>query len=178
MVAGQYGGDCPSIARQPSRLLASRLTSSYSQGSICAVALAQKMLYSCKMYTYIAKHALPWLPAGPDNLRRYEIAEVRRKGLQTGRSLPRGYLQADLDIVHPPGLPPADKLLAEAELIKASAQLCLPCCAWFEGCQRLPKITCRLQLILQVLTLLTSCSLRLSSSRHMHYQSHAVHATP
>ena len=64
---------------------------------------------------------MSWLLAGPDNLRRYEIAEVRRKGLQTGRSLPRGYLQADLDIVHPPGLPPADKLLAEAELIKASA---------------------------------------------------------
>ena len=56
--------------------------------------------------------------AGPENLRRYEIAEVRRKGLQTGRSLPRGYLQADLDLVHPPGLTPSDKLLAEAELIK------------------------------------------------------------
>lgn len=67
------------------------------------------------------------LLAGSDNLRRYEIAEVRRKGLQTGRSLPRGYLQADLDVVHPPGLPPPDKLLAEAELIKASAHHC--CCS-------------------------------------------------
>ena len=53
----------------------------------------------------------------PDNLRRYEIAEVRRKA----RNLPRGYLQADLDIVHPPGLPPPDKMLAEAELIKVSS---------------------------------------------------------
>ncbi len=52
--------------------------------------------------------------ASPDNLRRYEIAEVRRKA----RNLPRGYLQADLDIVHPSGLPPPDKMLAEAELIK------------------------------------------------------------
>ena len=43
---------------------------------------------------------------------------MRRKGLQTGRNLPRGYLQADLDMVHPPGLTPSDKLLAEAELIK------------------------------------------------------------
>lgn len=48
---------------------------------------------------------------------------MRRKGLQTGRSLPRGYLQADLDIVHPPGLTPPDKLLAEAELIKVSSVL-------------------------------------------------------
>ena len=53
----------------------------------------------------------------PDNLRRYEIGEVRRKA----RNLPRGYLQADLDIVHPHGLPPADKLLAEAELIKVAS---------------------------------------------------------
>lgn len=75
---------------------------------------------------------LPWLKhnrmgAGPDNLRRYEIAEVRRKGLQTGRSLPRGYLQADLDIVHPPGLLPADKLLAEAELIKVDWEFSWSC---------------------------------------------------
>ena len=55
--------------------------------------------------------------ASPDNLRRYEIAEVRRKA----RNLPRGYLQADLDIVHPPGLPPPDKMLAEAELIKVTS---------------------------------------------------------
>ncbi len=65
--------------------------------------------------------------ASPDNLRRYEIAEVRRKA----RNLPRGYLQADLDIVHPPGLPPPDKMLAEAELIKVSlvAQHAVLCCA-------------------------------------------------
>ena len=66
---------------------------------------------------------------GLDNLRRFEIAEVRRKA----RNLPRGYLQADLDIVHPAGLPPADKLLAEAEVIKVlcCAVLCCAvlCCA-------------------------------------------------
>ena len=42
---------------------------------------------------------------------------MRRKA----RNLPRGYLQADLDIVHPPGLPPPDKMLAEAELIKVTS---------------------------------------------------------
>ena len=57
---------------------------------------------------------------GLDNLRRFEIAEVRRKA----RNLPRGYLQADFDIVHPSGLAPADKLLAEAEIIKVSLYLC------------------------------------------------------
>ena len=64
---------------------------------------------------------------GLDNLRRFEIAEVRRKS----RNLPRGYLQADFDIVHPPGLPPADKLLAEAEVIKVWSVLCCAvlCCA-------------------------------------------------
>ena len=64
---------------------------------------------------------------GLDNLRRFEIAEVRRKS----RNLPRGYLQADFDIVHPSGLPPADKLLAEAEVIKVCAVLCCAvlCCA-------------------------------------------------
>ncbi len=62
--------------------------------------------------------------ASPDNLRRYEIAEVRRKA----RNLPRGYLQADLDIVHPPGLPPPDNMLAEAELIKVNS-VAHPCYA-------------------------------------------------
>ncbi|KAL0052345.1 hypothetical protein WJX82_000639 [Trebouxia sp. C0006] len=68
--------------------------------------------------------------ASPDNLRRYEIAEVRRKA----RNLPRGHLQADLDIVHPPGLPPVDKMLAEAELIKAAIEVLqlLPNCGAFE----------------------------------------------
>ena len=60
---------------------------------------------------------------GLDNLRRFEIAEVRRKA----RNLPRGYLQADLDIVHPPGLPPADKLLAEAEVIKVRHRAAVLC---------------------------------------------------
>lgn len=66
--------------------------------------------------------------ASPDNLRRYEIAEVRRKA----RNLPRGHLQADLDIVHPPGLPPVDKMLAEAELIKVNfvAHPCYAMLCW------------------------------------------------
>ena len=80
------------------------------------------------------------LLAGPDNLRRYEIAEVRRKGLQTGRSLPRGYLQADLDLVHPPGLLPPDKLLAEAELIKASTHHC--CCSLPRLCSHMTSYLC------------------------------------
>ena len=69
------------------------------------------------------------ITGGPalENLRRFEIAEVRRKA----RNLPRGYLQADLDIVHPSALPPADKLLAEAEVIKVlcCAVLCAALCS-------------------------------------------------
>ena len=84
----------------------------------------------------------------PYNLRRYEIAEVRRKA----RNLPRGYLQADLDIVHPPGLPPPDKMLAEAELIKVTsaahhAALCwaVMCLAIWAGlsCAVLSEVLCQ-----------------------------------
>ena len=40
-----------------------------------------------------------------------------RRGI--GRAPPRAYLQADLDIVSPPGMAPADALLCDAEAIRA-----------------------------------------------------------
>ena len=40
-----------------------------------------------------------------------------RRGI--GRAPPRAYLQADLDLVAPPGLAPADALLCDAEAIRA-----------------------------------------------------------
>lgn len=42
---------------------------------------------------------------------------VWRRGI--GRAPPRAYLQADLDMVSPPGLAPADVLLCDAEAIRA-----------------------------------------------------------
>ena len=45
------------------------------------------------------------------------MAWVWRQGI--GRAPPRAYLQADLDIISPPGMAPADALLCDAEAIRA-----------------------------------------------------------
>ncbi|GIL65935.1 hypothetical protein Vafri_19563, partial [Volvox africanus] len=61
-----------------------------------------------------------------DTLRRYDISYVMRSG--RARSLPTSYCQADLDLLHAAGSgggghPDKDRLLAEAEAIKAVTQV-------------------------------------------------------
>ncbi len=50
-----------------------------------------------------------------------QVAWVRRKG--AGRALPRAHLQADLDIATLPGSSPSETLLADAEVIRAVAEV-------------------------------------------------------
>ncbi|KAK9831407.1 hypothetical protein WJX81_002476 [Elliptochloris bilobata] len=52
-----------------------------------------------------------------EGLRRYEVGWVWRRGV--GRAPPRAYLQADFDLISPPGLAPAEALLCDAEAIRA-----------------------------------------------------------
>ena len=51
-----------------------------------------------------------------------QVAWVYRKGGAGG--LPRAHLQADLDILTPPGQAPAEALLAEAEALRAAVEVC------------------------------------------------------
>ena len=46
---------------------------------------------------------------------------MQRKG--AGRALPRAHLQADLDIATLPGSSPSETLLADAEVIRAVAEV-------------------------------------------------------
>lgn len=72
-------------------------------------------------------------------MRRYEVAAVRRRAV--GRALPRAYLQADLDLVAPPAASLNEAALAEAEVIKVHAPLCL---SLLFSCSSCSSIQCRL----------------------------------
>ena len=50
-----------------------------------------------------------------------QVAWVRRRGV--GRALPKAHLQADLDIATLPGSSPSETLLADAEVIRAVAEV-------------------------------------------------------
>jgi hypothetical protein len=56
-----------------------------------------------------------------EGLKRWEICQVSRQGL--GVSLPSSYLQADFDVVGVVGTSSREKMLAEAEVIKMTAQV-------------------------------------------------------
>ena len=92
---------------------------------------------SCLVLPGPPNPALRVLPA------RYAIATVQRAG--RGRSLPACYAQADLDLLQPAGLTGEERLLAEAELVKAVCQVrgggggqllvSKSCAASHEGCE-------------------------------------------
>ncbi len=50
-----------------------------------------------------------------DGFRRYELSWVQRR-VAGQAGLPRSYLQADLDLILPPGRTPTEQLLGEAEV--------------------------------------------------------------
>lgn len=52
-----------------------------------------------------------------DGLRRHEVAAVQRRA--PGQGLPRGHLQADLDLLQPGGGSTVEQLLGEAEVVSA-----------------------------------------------------------
>ena len=62
-----------------------------------------------------------------------KVGWVWRQGV--GRAPPRAYLQADLDLITPPGLAPSEALLCDAEaicaVIEARARLCTASFAFF-----------------------------------------------
>jgi histidyl-tRNA synthetase len=71
-------------------------------------------------------HAASAASALERGLKRFEICRVQRAG-RGGRGLPASYLQADFDLISPSaaGGGVKERMLAEAEVIKVAAQVCV-----------------------------------------------------